>query len=460
MAQSIVRIGSTGEDVRYLQQSLTKLGYNPGPIDGIFGSKTETAVKSFQKAKGLVVDGIVGNNTWTAIGKALQIPPTSTHPLLKRGSTGAQVTYLQQSLTKLGYNPGPIDGFFGSKTETAVRSFQKSKGLVVDGIVGISTWAAIDKALKLLLTIKDYFPFKANVKYTYAGIGNEYASYNVLVDYLVGTRIQLRYNNGGTEVVKVLENKDGKLTILLSRAECYYRENLTQSPSNTAEILLKEPLIKGTTWTLLDNRKRYISNVDVEVTTPLGKFKALEVTTKSISDKVIDYYARDIGLVKTVFILNGGQISSSLSKIETNVSLTQSLEFYYPNIDGVTLNFVDKQLNFKTNDITRIKIEAAYKELPNGNIGKVLSPNAKIKSLYLNKDNMVYVDFTKELVSEMNAGAGFESMILQCITNTLGRYYGVTKVYLTVEGSPYSSGHIIMKKGEPFIVNLTNSVKL
>jgi hypothetical protein len=73
---------------------------------------------------------------------------------------------------------------------------------------------------------------------------------------------------------------------------------------------------------------------------------------------------------------------------------------------------------------------------------------------------MVYVDFTKELVSEMNAGAGFESMILQCITNTLGRYYGVTKVYLTVEGSPYSSGHIIMKKGEPFIVNLTNSVKL
>ena len=460
MAQSILRIGSTGEDVKYLQQSLTKLGYSPGPIDGIFGSKTETAVKAFQKAKGLVVDGIVGNNTWAAISKALQITPPSTHPLLKRGSTGAQVTYLQQSLTKLGYNPGPIDGIFGSKTETAVKLFQKSKGLVVDGIVGNNTWAAIDKALKLLFTINDYFPFKANIKYTYVGIGNEYASYNVLVDYLIGTRIQLRYNNGGTEVVKVLENKDGKLTILLSRAECYYRENLTQSPSNTSEILLKEPLIKGTTWTLLDNRKRYISNVDVEVTTPLGKFKTLEVTTKGISDKVIDYYARNIGLVKTVFIFNGGQISSSLSKIETNVSLTQSLEFYYPNVDGVILNFVDKQLNFKTNDITRIKIETAYKVLPNGNIGTVLSPNAKIKSLYLNKDNMVYVDFTKELVSEMNAGSGFESMILQCITNTLGRYYGVTKVYLTVEGSPYSSGHIIMKKGEPFIVNLTNSVKL
>ena len=60
----------------------------------------------------------------------------------------------------------------------------------------------------------------------------------------------------------------------------------------------------------------------------------------------------------------------------------------------------------------------------------------------------------------MNAGSGYESMILQCITNTLGIYYGVTKVYLTVEDKPYSSGHIIMKKGQAFIVNLKDCVEL
>ncbi|HEY8805791.1 MAG TPA: GerMN domain-containing protein [Clostridium sp.] len=330
----------------------------------------------------------------------------------------------------------------------------------MDGIVGNNTWAAIDKALKLLFTIKDYFPLKENTKYVYEGKGNEFASYNVLVDYLVGNRIQLRTNNGGTEIVQVLENKDGNLTKLLSRGECFYRENLTQSPSNNAEILLKEPLLKGTTWILGGDRKRYISNVEVDVTTPLGKYKALEVTTTAKTTKTLDYYARNVGLVKTVFISNGDQISSSLSKIENNVSFTQSLEFYYPNINGINLNFVEKQLIFKTNDITRIKIESAYKVLPKGNIGRVLSPNAKIKSLYLNKDGMVYVDFTKELVSEMNAGSGFESMILQSITNTLGRYYGVNKVYITVEGSPYKSGHIEMKKGEAFIVNLKNSIEL
>ena len=150
MAQSIIRIGSTGEAVRYLQESLTKLGFSPGPIDGSFGPKTQTAVISFQTAKGLVVDGIVGNNTWAAIDKALQNPPapTSSHPILRNGSTGEAVRYLQESLTKLGYNPGPIDGIFGPKTKTAVRSFQIAKGLVVDGIVGNNTWAAIDKGTK------------------------------------------------------------------------------------------------------------------------------------------------------------------------------------------------------------------------------------------------------------------------------------------------------------------------
>ena len=69
---------------------------------------------------------------------------------------------------------------------------------------------------------------------------------------------------------------------------------------------------------------------------------------------------------------------------------------------------------------------------------------------------MVYVDFTKNFVSEMNVGASFESMILQSITNTLGQYYGA-KVYITLEGKPYSSGHISMKKREAFIVDTSNA---
>ncbi|MFA6807882.1 MAG: GerMN domain-containing protein [Eubacteriales bacterium] len=313
------------------------------------------------------------------------------------------------------------------------------------------------------LTINDYYPFKENVRYVYEGIGNEYAGNDVFVDYVEDNRIQLRSNNGGTEETKVLENKDGQLTMLLSRAECYYRENLiqsAQSPGSEVEILLKEPLKQGTTWTLADNRKRTITNIGVEITTPLGKYETLEVTTEGEGYKTLDYYAINVGLVKSVYVADELEVSTSLSKIETNVPLTQTVKFYYPNVNEDKLYFVNKQLSFNTNDITRDFIEKEYKELPIGDVGKVLGPNVTIKSLYLNQDNVVYVDFTDELVSEMNAGSGYESMILQSITNTLGTYYGVDKVYITIEGSPYSSGHIIMEKGEPFIVNLENCVEL
>lgn len=310
------------------------------------------------------------------------------------------------------------------------------------------------------LTIKDYYSFKENTNYIYQGEGNEYASYNVVVDYIEGNRVQIRSNNGGTETVKVLENKDGELNLLFVKGETYYRENLTQSPVNINEILLKEPLAIGTTWTLADGRKRSITNLEVDITTPLGAYKTLEVTTEGNDSKTQDYYAPNIGLVKTVFTSNEYVVTSSLSKLATNVPLTQTVRFFYPNVNDDKLYFVDKKLEFKTNDLTKVVFEKAFKELPQGDISKVLGQNVKIKSLYLNKDNMVYIDFTKEFVSEMNAGSGYETLILQSITNTLGNYYGVDKVYITIEGSPYASGHYMMKKGEFFRVDLKNSTEL
>lgn len=308
-------------------------------------------------------------------------------------------------------------------------------------------------------TIKDFYPFKENAKYEYEGRGNEYASYTVFTDYITENRIQTRKNNGGIELVSVLENKDGELKIIFSREDTYFRENFTSKPSNKDEILLKEPLVKGTSWTLQDGRKRYISNTDVDITTPAGSFKALEVTTEGKDYKDLDYYALNTGLIKSVYSAKEMEVSSSLKKLHDNSPLVQSIKFYYPNVNDYKTYYVTKDLSFKTNDITKMAFEKIFKEAPNATVGKVLSPNVKIKSLYLN-NNVVYVDFTKELVTEMNAGSGFEANILQAITNTLGGYYNTDKVYITIENSPYSSGHIVMKKGEAFTVNHKNALPL
>jgi len=316
----------------------------------------------------------------------------------------------------------------------------------------------LDNSKDIVATAKigDYYPFEKSTKYMYAGVGNEYATYSVYVDYLRGNRQQIRVNNGGSETVKVLENKSGELRLIFSKGEIYYREDFTSRINNKPEILLKEPLIKGNSWTLKDGSKRSITNVKVAIKTPLASYECIEVTTvrKEGTDK--DYYATNVGLVKTLFTSNG-EISSSLSKMEKKIPLVQTVKFYYPNGNDSMNYIIDKELSFDTNDVTKKIFEKYFKEVQSKNVGRLISPNTTIKSLYLNKDNMVYLDFSKEFTHEMNAGSGYERQISQCITNTLGDYYMVKKVYITVEGKPYSSGHILMKKGEVFIVNYKNT---
>ncbi|MBR5775399.1 MAG: peptidoglycan-binding protein, partial [Bacteroidaceae bacterium] len=55
--------GSSGSEVRKLQQSLVDAGYDVGGVDGIYGSNTESAVRKYQQANGLAVDGIAGDET-------------------------------------------------------------------------------------------------------------------------------------------------------------------------------------------------------------------------------------------------------------------------------------------------------------------------------------------------------------------------------------------------------------
>ena len=70
---------------------------------------------------------------------------TTNHPMLAYGSVGSYVAQLQSDLQADGISPGPIDGIFGPKTLHAVREFQQTHGLIVDGIVGPQTWGALLK---------------------------------------------------------------------------------------------------------------------------------------------------------------------------------------------------------------------------------------------------------------------------------------------------------------------------
>jgi hypothetical protein len=90
-----LRNGSRGDAVRALQEKLNSLGYNSGAADGIFGVKTEAAVKQFQKAKGLTADGIVGVKTSAALENA-KAPTVTKEPTDAEKLDALWAWYLQE----------------------------------------------------------------------------------------------------------------------------------------------------------------------------------------------------------------------------------------------------------------------------------------------------------------------------------------------------------------------------
>ncbi|AKG21729.1 peptidoglycan-binding domain-containing protein [Calothrix sp. 336/3] len=150
----VLKVGSKGAEVKELQQLLLDSGMFvfigssgacvfPGKevIDGVFGAKTETAVKRFQAKMFLTQDGVVGNKTW----RSLFLNAPVDMPILKKGSTGNLVKLMEERLAIGGYDVGTVDGSFGSRTEAAIRQLQTNTGLPVDGIVGDRTWFEISK---------------------------------------------------------------------------------------------------------------------------------------------------------------------------------------------------------------------------------------------------------------------------------------------------------------------------
>ncbi len=162
-----LRSGSSGPSVVVLQVSLNRIAQNYPAIpkipevDGIYGSRTEAAVRAFQQIFGLSADGIVGPATWyqivrlyTAVTRLSELrsqgqqfyainwsPPTT----LQVGSTGDKVRQLQYMLSVLStyiqsIPDVTVDGVYGQGTRAAVLAFQRRYGLPETGTVGQTTW--------------------------------------------------------------------------------------------------------------------------------------------------------------------------------------------------------------------------------------------------------------------------------------------------------------------------------
>ena len=172
-----LRVGSRGPSVVQAQVMLNRVGQNYPAIprvatDGIFGERTEAAVRRFQEIFDLTPDGIIGKATWYQLVR-LYVGVTNLAELesqgqtfyainwqapnnLQSGSRGQQVSQVQYMLNVMAeyvpsIPPVAVDGIFGPRTRESVLAFQRFAGLPEDGIVGPQTWNALyDRAITLI----------------------------------------------------------------------------------------------------------------------------------------------------------------------------------------------------------------------------------------------------------------------------------------------------------------------
>lgn len=96
--------GDKGSNVRTLQQQLKDAGFDPGPIDGIFGPKTEAALRAYQESSGIEVTGIADDATIAALTGAIETPAEESET--STASTPGEGDYTDDSLTRFNGLPG------------------------------------------------------------------------------------------------------------------------------------------------------------------------------------------------------------------------------------------------------------------------------------------------------------------------------------------------------------------
>ena len=165
-----LRRGTTGPSVVTIQTELNRISqsYPAIPkipvVDGIFGARTEAAVRKFQEVFGLDVDGVVGSATWYALvrlyvavnslaelrsqGQRFYVNSWANSNPIEYGDRGIKVEHLQYMLSVLSaYIPQipevQVDGIFGPATRNAVIAAQQRFGLPQTGVVDFNTWDEI-----------------------------------------------------------------------------------------------------------------------------------------------------------------------------------------------------------------------------------------------------------------------------------------------------------------------------
>ncbi|GAB2319791.1 GerMN domain-containing protein [Alkalibacterium sp. s-m-22] len=305
-----------------------------------------------------------------------------------------------------------------------------------------------------------WFPKLEDTWLEYEGEGIEYASFTRYPQFAHDDTLQMIESTAGTDVVTVYEYTEDEIREIFVRPETYFRDDMMDTGLSSAqddhEIILQLPIEAGHSWESPTGSVTEITDVAVEIDLPFGTFDAIELTREREGNTTVYYYADGIGLVER--ISNPGddemEIRSTLTELAENQPEEHSVTVFTLDDQATELQAVNTSIELYTNEPIRVALTEVLRGQAEGYDSLALiAGSAEINYMYLGDDGIAYADFSVELIDDMNAGSGIESLIVQALVNTIGAYYNVEEVSLTVDDEPYSSGHLHREEGETWTVD-------
>lgn len=310
--------------------------------------------------------------------------------------------------------------------------------------------------------LEQWLPKTPNVERIYTGEGSEFAEFTTYPQFIHEDTVQIKHQNPGITTYSIYEYREDSIVEIFTHHGGLMRDDFANtaktSDSEGEEIILKAPIEVGTQWEDREGQTVEITATDLELAAPNGIVPGIEVTTTTIDqdgyeEKIHRYYGKDIGLVKEVTELGSdAEMTVTSTLTEYKPDTVEKIPFTLYALDYETLDQaieIEMELELKTNDPIRLALTDKLKEELDSEGTNLLPNDATINFMYLDDNNVVHVDFSEELATNIQAGASSESEILQRIVDTIANLYHAEAVNLSLDGGAYNKGgHVHIDKDQ------------
>lgn len=295
-----------------------------------------------------------------------------------------------------------------------------------------SSWTQLPEGTTLELS--NYLPY---VAYQLKQFSNESGSYTTYVDFFDESNrvMQVREIVGATNYVNIYEWSEQAIQLTARHENIALFENLTQDVSSTPDAnltLLSAPVAVGTTWSYDGTHTSQIVGLYESLT--LGEQQYTEVVEVSTPFEAYDlrqYYASGDGLILTRYVDNAevstGEQFWQVTGNSHQVMMILNRDVAQPQTEGEYLLSLEKvPFAYQTNDSLARAFQRLFTDLG------WITDDIVVNSLTVDEAGVANLDFSAGVVAAFNQHPSTETSIIPAIVTTVGHYFDVTQVRLTV----------------------------